>query len=343
MLRTILYDKKQREQDEAIASDRRQQVGTGDRGERIRTYNYPQGRITDHRIGLTIYSLEKFLEMHVHTSGSYRDGTCDVSDIFAIALAFNRRAVAVTDHGNLTRLYQCFKERSRLEKKALENAFVSAGFDKEYIKEVLSCIGNLDTIRKPNEKMIPYIEKHGELFIEALNNSVQFVPGVEAYVCPDENYKGYYHFILYAMDEIGLQALYKLTNLGELNQYKGRGRVTFSDIKRIIGEGGIGHNHIIGTSACMNGPLSSILLKPAYIEREISKLNGKLQALPAIDVESIKSFEEALAQRVEDLKHFKLLKSEAQKAEKKNFQTPPIANNNQDKASLLLLQSTPTF
>ena len=62
MLRTILYDKKQREQDEAIASDRRQQVGTGDRSERIRTYNYPQGRITDHRIGLTIYSLEKFLD-----------------------------------------------------------------------------------------------------------------------------------------------------------------------------------------------------------------------------------------------------------------------------------------
>jgi len=61
MLRTILYDKKQREQDEAIASDRRQQVGTGDRSERIRTYNYPQGRITDHRIGLTLYSLERFL------------------------------------------------------------------------------------------------------------------------------------------------------------------------------------------------------------------------------------------------------------------------------------------
>jgi peptide chain release factor 1 len=61
MLRTILYDRKVREQDEAIASDRRQQVGTGDRSERIRTYNYPQGRITDHRIGLTLYSMERFL------------------------------------------------------------------------------------------------------------------------------------------------------------------------------------------------------------------------------------------------------------------------------------------
>lgn len=61
MLRTILYDKSLREQEAKIASDRRQQVGTGDRSERIRTYNYPQGRVTDHRIGLTLYSLDKFL------------------------------------------------------------------------------------------------------------------------------------------------------------------------------------------------------------------------------------------------------------------------------------------
>ncbi len=61
MLRAILYDQKQREQDEQISSERHRQVGTGDRSERIRTYNYPQGRVTDHRIGLTLYSLEKFV------------------------------------------------------------------------------------------------------------------------------------------------------------------------------------------------------------------------------------------------------------------------------------------
>ena len=61
MLRSRLFDIKQREQSEAIAADRKSQVGTGDRSERIRTYNFPQGRMTDHRIGLTLYKLEQIL------------------------------------------------------------------------------------------------------------------------------------------------------------------------------------------------------------------------------------------------------------------------------------------
>ena len=61
MLRAKLYDIKQTEQSQKIASERQKQVGTGDRSERIRTYNYPQGRVTDHRISLTLYSLESFL------------------------------------------------------------------------------------------------------------------------------------------------------------------------------------------------------------------------------------------------------------------------------------------
>ncbi len=61
VLRSRLYEEKLREQTDAIASDRRAQVGTGDRSERIRTYNYPQGRITDHRIGLTLYKLDSVL------------------------------------------------------------------------------------------------------------------------------------------------------------------------------------------------------------------------------------------------------------------------------------------
>ncbi len=61
VLRSKLFEKKQAEQNAEIAAERRSQVGTGDRSERIRTYNYPQGRVSDHRIGLTLYKLEAFL------------------------------------------------------------------------------------------------------------------------------------------------------------------------------------------------------------------------------------------------------------------------------------------
>ncbi|MBQ4533886.1 MAG: peptide chain release factor 1 [Ruminococcus sp.] len=61
ILSSRIYEAMQEEHDAKIASERRMQVGTGDRSERIRTYNYPQGRLTDHRIGLTIYRLEDIL------------------------------------------------------------------------------------------------------------------------------------------------------------------------------------------------------------------------------------------------------------------------------------------
>jgi len=61
MLRAKLYDIKQTEQNDKIASTRKSQVGTGERCEKIRTYNYPQSRITDHRIGLSVFNFESFL------------------------------------------------------------------------------------------------------------------------------------------------------------------------------------------------------------------------------------------------------------------------------------------
>ena len=61
VLRARLKDKAQREQEDATNSDRRSQVGSGDRSERIRTYNFPQGRVTDHRIGLTVHRIDAVL------------------------------------------------------------------------------------------------------------------------------------------------------------------------------------------------------------------------------------------------------------------------------------------
>ncbi len=62
VLRARLFEQAQEEHDAAISETRKQQVGTGDRSQRIRTYNFPQGRMTDHRIGLTLYNLEHILD-----------------------------------------------------------------------------------------------------------------------------------------------------------------------------------------------------------------------------------------------------------------------------------------
>jgi len=82
MLYSKLYEAKLNEQTSKIAEERRIQVGTGDRSERIRTYNYPQGRVTDHRIGLTLYKLEYVM-----------NGDCD--EVFE-ALAVADKAAKLT-------------------------------------------------------------------------------------------------------------------------------------------------------------------------------------------------------------------------------------------------------
>lgn len=61
ILASRLYEEEQRRQNAAVAAERKSQVGTGDRSERIRTYNFPQGRVTDHRIGLTLYKIEQIM------------------------------------------------------------------------------------------------------------------------------------------------------------------------------------------------------------------------------------------------------------------------------------------
>ncbi|MBQ3842965.1 MAG: peptide chain release factor 1 [Ruminiclostridium sp.] len=86
MLYTKLYEAKLNEQTSRIAEERRIQVGTGDRSERIRTYNFPQSRVTDHRIGLTLYKLDQFM-----------NGNCD--EVFE-ALAIADRAAQLAGSEN---------------------------------------------------------------------------------------------------------------------------------------------------------------------------------------------------------------------------------------------------
>ena len=66
ILRSRIYEAEKRKKDQERSSNRRSQIGTGDRSERIRTYNFPQGRVTDHRINLTLHKLDEFLSGEIH-------------------------------------------------------------------------------------------------------------------------------------------------------------------------------------------------------------------------------------------------------------------------------------
>jgi peptide chain release factor 1 len=66
ILRARLYESEKLKKEQERSSDRKSQIGTGDRSERIRTYNFPQGRVTDHRVNLTLHKLEEFLNGDIH-------------------------------------------------------------------------------------------------------------------------------------------------------------------------------------------------------------------------------------------------------------------------------------
>ena len=65
-MRARVYESEKRKKDKERSQDRKSQIGSGDRSERIRTYNFPQGRVTDHRINLTLHKLEEFLSGEIH-------------------------------------------------------------------------------------------------------------------------------------------------------------------------------------------------------------------------------------------------------------------------------------
>ena len=66
ILRSRIYELERQKRDDARSKDRKSKIGTGDRSERIRTYNFPQGRVTDHRINLTLHKLDEFLKGEIH-------------------------------------------------------------------------------------------------------------------------------------------------------------------------------------------------------------------------------------------------------------------------------------
>ena len=66
ILRARVYESEKRKKEKERSQDRKSQIGSGDRSERIRTYNFPQGRVTDHRINLTLHKLEEFLSGEIH-------------------------------------------------------------------------------------------------------------------------------------------------------------------------------------------------------------------------------------------------------------------------------------
>ena len=66
ILRARLYELERSRIDQERSQDRKSKIGTGDRSERIRTYNFPQGRVTDHRINLTLHKLDEFLSGEIH-------------------------------------------------------------------------------------------------------------------------------------------------------------------------------------------------------------------------------------------------------------------------------------
>ena len=65
-MRSRIYELERQKRDEERSKDRKSKIGTGDRSERIRTYNFPQGRVTDHRINLTLHKLDEFLSGEIH-------------------------------------------------------------------------------------------------------------------------------------------------------------------------------------------------------------------------------------------------------------------------------------
>lgn len=221
-----------------------------------------------------------YQELHVHTAGSFRDGSNSVADVFDSAEELGRNAVAITDHGNWTRLFMALKERTKREKKILKSELTSLGLDAAEIDNILKTMGDFDTVRNPSKKMEPYIEKYENAFVTTAQKAIQFVPGVEYYesLRAEAEDPTKFHIIFYAKDWEGARVLFTMGNLAQLNKHNDIARTTIDQMQFFFGEGARGHGHVIATSACMSGRIPSILLK-SYYNREKRKQIKKELAL----------------------------------------------------------------
>lgn len=266
-----------------------------------------------------------YQELHVHTVGSYRDAANTVKDVFDAAEELGRNAVAITDHGNWTRLFEALRERTKREIKILKQELAALGASEEDVKLISKCMGDFGSVRAPEEKLLPYIKKYEEAFIATSKKSIQFIPGVEMYegeTSPEDAHK--YHIIFYAKDWIGAQALFSLCNLAQLNKSNDMPRCTIDTMRLFLGEGSRGYDHVIATSACMSGHISSILLQPFELKQEIDDLIEKQKAMTLVAPSYILAKENNITVLVDDAAKLQKEISESKKIANKKYTTAVI-------------------
>ena len=263
-----------------------------------------------------------YQELHVHSDGSYRDAVNRVEDIFDMAEKLGRKAVAITDHGNMTRLFKGLKERTKREKKALEAALASAGVPEEEIKSVLGHVGAFDSIRNPTPAMEPDIRKYGECFVTAVRKTVQFVPGIEMYATdgPEDHTAGH-HIIFYATDWLGMKQLFKICNTAQLLQYRRQPQVTFETLEQFVGPGTVGHGHVIATSACVGGHLCKILLRPQKIQDRIDALTQQYDEMHKVDPQQMQRLKDDIAKQEALREQARADRNESKKAAARKIQS----------------------
>lgn len=263
-----------------------------------------------------------YQELHVHTVGSFRDAANTVKDVFDAAEELGRNAVAITDHGNWTRLFEALKERTKREKMILEKELKCVGAAKEDVQSALRAMGVFDSVRNPNEKMIPFVEKYEDAYVNTVQKAIQFVPGIEMYESlPVENDDHRWHIVFYAKDWEGAQALFSMCNLAQLNKHNEMPRCTTDTMRLFLGEGSRGHGHVIATSACINGRLASTLLQPHYNAEAQKKLLDKQEQMTVIPPETIADGEVYIAELEAELARHRSALSEAKKIGKSNYES----------------------